>query len=79
MIVRCGPLHEGDLGPRRDGGIRGFCGAVYDDAKQWTICPHEFLLTQQEKRDRLAQWIEQYDLPKLEAERDGVNRDQPEQ
>jgi hypothetical protein len=34
MIVRCQPLFDGQT---RDG---GFCGRMYDDAQQWTICPH---------------------------------------
>lgn len=32
MFVRCAPLWDGDR--------RSFCGAVYDDAKRSTLCPH---------------------------------------
>jgi hypothetical protein len=45
MIVRCSSLHEGDLGPRRADGTRVFCNEMYDDSKQWTICPHTSLDT----------------------------------
>lgn len=32
MIVRCQALYDGDK--------RETCGRLFDDAEQWTICPH---------------------------------------
>jgi hypothetical protein len=52
---KCEPLYPGDLGFKG----KGFCGKVFDDAEQWTFCPHDPLPTEEEKADA-AKLIERF-------------------
>jgi hypothetical protein len=56
MWVKCQPLYDGDKGAKLKGEYIGFCGDYYEDAKQWTICPHEPLATPEEKAQLLEAW-----------------------
>jgi hypothetical protein len=49
MWVKCQPLYDGDKGAKLKGKHIGFCEDDFDDALQWTICPHEPLPTPEEK------------------------------
>lgn len=68
MIIRCGPLFDGDT---RSGA--GFCGATFDDEKRLTVCPHNPIVGGVDplpgSEDRRRLWLTNRHMPDPYPER----------